>query len=40
VIRRLAGHARPQDPRVPERKLEQHLPGVADADVAKVARVL
>ena len=39
VIGRLAGHPRPEDPRVPEGQLEQHLAGVADADVAEVARI-
>ena len=39
VIRGLAGNARPQHPRIPEGQLEQHLTGVADADMAEVIGV-
>ncbi len=39
MIGRFAGHPRPEHARVPEGQLEQHLAGVADADVAEVARV-
>jgi hypothetical protein len=39
VVGRLAGNACPQDPGVPAGQLEQHLAGMADADVPETARV-